>query len=164
VSRRDAVRESGEDTGYWFMNTGETDGGGRSWDDCKTYSFLSAGGNEQYQSYPKRLKIGDRVFAYLSGHGYVGLGEVIGEAVPQKDFMPPGHHRRLLDLPMTATVRPAWQDPAICDWCVGVRWIHAVPRDRAVLKHRFRRLTFQPIRQPRLVDELRAALAAASTA
>ena len=164
ISRREVARESGEATGYWFMNTGEDSSEGRSWEDCRTYGFLSSGGNEQYQSYVRTLKPGDKVFAYLSGHGYVGLAEVLTEAVPQKDFIPPGHTRRLVDLPLTAKVRAErWQDPDRCDWCAGVQWIHAVERHGAVLRNRFRRPTFQPIKQPALVAELLTAFQASPT-
>ena len=164
ISRREVARESGEPTGYWFMNTGE-DGSsdGRSWDDCKTYGFLSAGGNQQYQSYVRTLKAGNKVFAYLSGHGYVGLGEVTAEAVPQKDFVPAGHSTRLLDLPLVAKPqRERWESLERCDWCVAVRWTYALDRDQAVLRSRFRRPTFQPIKQAALVDELLTAFRTAS--
>lgn len=76
ISRREVARQSGESTGYWFMYVGEDAGDGRSWEDCRRYGFLSAGGTEQYQQYARTLRVGDRVFAYLSGHGYVGVGEV----------------------------------------------------------------------------------------
>jgi hypothetical protein len=87
------TRQGGEATGYWFMNVGEDAGGGRSWDDCRRYGFLSAGGTEQYQQYARTLRVRDKVFAYLSGHGYVGLGEVVAEAVPYREFVPDGEQR-----------------------------------------------------------------------
>lgn len=104
------------------------------------------------------------MFAYLSGHGYVGLGEVIAEAVPQQDFVPPGQSTRLIELPLTAMIRPErWQDPEKCDWCAAVRWTYAVDRHQAVLRSRFPQPTFPPIKQPALVEELLAALRTAST-
>lgn len=158
ASRREVARQRGEDTGYWFMNTGEGDGNGRSWEDCRRYGFLSAGGGPTWQAYAKALQTGDKVFAYLSGHGYVGLGEVTSTAVPFADFIPAGQSKRLVELPLNATPRKGWDDPDHCDWCVSIRWLHSVDREGAVLRHRARRSTFQAIRQQDLVDELLSAL------
>ena len=82
-----------------------------SWEDCKKYGFMRAGGNADYQGFVRSLKVGYKVFAYLSGHGYVGLAEVIAEAVPEKDFVPPGQSRRLVDWPRTAAVSEDVKDP-----------------------------------------------------
>lgn len=163
ISRREAARESGEPTGYYFMNTGDGSNEGRSWEDCYDYGFMIAGGDPEYQGFVKSLKVGDKVCAYLSGHGYVGIGEVIAEAVSQKDFVPQGQTKRLIDLPMKAKLqRERLNSDEKCDWCAGVGWTYKVPREAAVLKSRFRRPTFQAIKQPELVDELIAAFKAAT--
>jgi hypothetical protein len=162
ISRREAIRESGEATGYYFMNTGDSSNEGRAWEDCYDYGFMIAGGGAEWQDHVKSLKIGDKVCAYLSGHGYVGIGEVNAEAVPQKDFVPAGQSKRLVELPMKAKLqRERLYKEANCDWCAGVRWIYKVPRSAAVLQSRFRRPTFQAIKQADLVEELTAALKAA---
>lgn len=158
INRREVARESGEPTGYFFMNTGEGSNNGRSWDDCYDYGYVIAGGGNEWQNHVRTLKEGDKVCAYLSGRGYVGIGEVIAEAVPQKDFVPQGQTKRLVDLPMKARApSDRLNDETKCDWCASVRWIYKLERDRAVLKHRFRRPTLQAIRQQSLVDELLAA-------
>lgn len=152
MERREAARH---DTGYWFMNTGDGSNSSRSWEDCRKYGFMLAGGGPKYIGYARRLNVGDKVFAYLSGHGYVGLGEVTAEAVPFKDFVPNGHSKPLPELPLTASIDiERMQDIERCDWCAAVRWIHAVDRDAAVLKDRARRSTLEKIRQPDLVAEL----------
>lgn len=46
ISRREVARESGEPTGYWFMNTGDGSNEGRSWEDCRKYGFMLAGRRE----------------------------------------------------------------------------------------------------------------------
>lgn len=156
ITRREAARQGTEPTGYWFMNTGDKPTNeNRAWEDCKKYAFMTAGGGAKWIDAVRRLRVGDRFFAYLSGHGYVGLGEVVTEAVPQRDFVPPGHTQRLIDLPTTATPRrDQLEDLERCDWCVGVRWLHAVDRDRAVLKNLSRRSTLEQIRQPDTVAKL----------
>jgi hypothetical protein len=163
ISRREAAREGGEFTGYYFMNTGD-DGrtGNRIWEDCRKYGFMTAGGSEEYQNHAKSLKPGDKVFAYLSKHGYVGLGEVIAEAVPQAEFVPAGQSKRLLDLPAIAIPKIS-SDPTSCEYCVAIRWIYTLDRKNAVLKDRFRRQTLQPIRQTELVNDLLKAIKNAGT-
>jgi len=96
---------------------------------------------------------GSKLFAYLSGYGYVGLGEVIAEGVAEKEFVPPGQTKRVTELnPELRGERS--DDPDRCDWYAAVRWECALDREHAVLQSRFRRKTFDPIKQPDLVAEL----------
>lgn len=155
ISRREVARESGEPTGYWFMNTGDGSNEGRSWEDCRKYGFMLAGGGEKWIRDAQKLKVGDKLFAYLSGHGYVGLGVVTAEAVPMKDFVPAGQSKPILELPLTARVqRDRMNDPGRADWCAAVRWIRAVDRDNAVLKSHARRSTLEQIKKSELVADL----------
>jgi len=152
---RDAARESGEDTGYWFMNTGDGSNEGRSWEDCNKYGFMLAGGGKKWIDDAKKLKVGDKVFAYLSGHGYVGLGEVTAAAVPFKDFVPVGQAKPLPELPLTAKYqRERMNNPEYWDLCVAVKWVKAMHRDQGVLKSRARNGTLNRIRQADLVATL----------
>ena len=152
IERREAARQ---DTGYWFMNTGDGSSDSRSWEDCKKYGFLLAGGTPKHIGYARSLRVGDKVFAYLSGHGYVGLGEVIAEAAPFLEFIPHGCSLPLPDLPLTASIqRERMVKHDKCDWCVAVRWIYSLDRNQAILKDRFRRKTLERIKQPELVSEL----------
>ncbi len=155
ISRREIARESGEPTGYWFMNTGDGSNEGRSWEDCKKYGFLLAGGGDKWIKDAQKLKVGDKVFAYLSRHGYVGLGVVTAEAVTMKDFVPNGQNKPILNLPLTAkTQRDRMNDPSRADWCVAIKWIRAFDRGNAILKSRARRSTLEQIKTPELVADL----------
>ena len=155
ISRREIARESGEPTGYWFMNTGDGSNEGRSWEDCKKYGFLLAGGGDKWIKDAQKLKVGDKVFAYLSRHGYVGLGVVTAEAVTMKSFVPDGQNKPLLDLPLMAkTQRDRMNDPSRADWCVAIKWIRAFDRGNAILKSRARRSTLEQIKTPELVADL----------
>jgi hypothetical protein len=152
---RVAARESGEDTGYWFMNTGDGSNDSRSWEDCRKYGFMLAGGGETWINYVKKLKVGDKLFAYLSRDGYVGLGVVTAEAVPFKDFVPTGFDQPLPNLPLTATYHSErMADPERWDLCVGVKWTKALSRGEGVLMNRAYVGTLNRIRQPDLVAEL----------
>lgn len=159
--QREATRIGPASSGYWFMNTGDGSNEGRSWEDCKQYGFMLAGGGEKWINDVRKLRVGDRVFAYLSRFGYVGVGDVVSEAVPFNDFVPPGERRKLKDLPLRAKVQvERMKDPERTDWCAGVRWIRALERDEAVLKNRARRSTVERIRHPEFAAELLSALGA----
>jgi len=83
-------------SGFWFFNVGE--GVHRNWDDCRRYGYIGAGQGKRYMDALKNLKTGDKVFAYLSGHGYVGFGEVVREAEMIKDFVVEDEQKPLLEL------------------------------------------------------------------
>lgn len=154
IVQRESARQAGP-TGFWFMNTGDGSGEGRAWEDCQRYGFMMAGGGAQWISAIRKLRPGDRLFAYLSGHGYVGYGEVTHEAVPQAEFVPTGFKQKLVDLPLVAkTQLDRLHDPDHCDWCVAIRWIKTLDRDQAILKSRARRSTLEQIRRPEFVSAL----------
>ena len=116
--------------GEWFVNVGE--GPHRNWDDNRRYDYIGAGQGEQYSRPLTKLKVGDRLFAYLTGRGYVGYGEVVGEAVPIVDFVVEDQGKRLLDLPLQAPNVGEHQDlPDMSEWAVAVKWIKTFPREEA---------------------------------
>src|SRR5659263_313208 len=84
VHEKAESRRMGPWSGYWFVHVGE--GRHRNWDDCKEYGFLSAGQDRKYSDPLKKLKVGNHLFAYMKGRGYVGFGEVTSEAVQINDF------------------------------------------------------------------------------
>ena len=53
--------------------------GGWRWEFARCYGLLSAGGSRWHWSRLENLTQRDRVFAYVVGAGYVGIGEVTGE-------------------------------------------------------------------------------------
>ena len=60
--------------------------GRRNWEACLLYNFISAGQGIRYSQPLTKLIVGDIVAAYKTGHGYVGIGRVLSEAIPIKDF------------------------------------------------------------------------------
>lgn len=117
-------------TGDWFVNVGE--GVHRTWEDCVKYGFLEAGQGPVYTAGLKTLKAGSTVYAYISGHGYVGVGTVTKEAVPIKEFTVGWENTPLLDMPLKAE-RPGENkdDLLLSEWVVGVKWISTVQKDQA---------------------------------
>lgn len=115
---------------YWFVNVGE--GRHRNWDDNRRYGYLSAGGGVIYSRGLKRLELGDKIFAYLNGLGYVGYGVVTHEAVMIKDFYVGEEPKTLLELPLRATKAGANRDdPELCEWAIGVKWLRTYSREDA---------------------------------
>jgi len=96
LQERTQARRQAPWSGFYFVNVGE--GVHRNWDDCRKYGFLSAGQGEKYSNAMKRLKVGDRVFGYMKGLGYVGFGTVAQPPMMVRDFTPDGFDKKLLDL------------------------------------------------------------------
>ena len=129
VEERSESRSGKIWSGFWFINVGEEQKDPhRSWDDCKKYGFLSAGGGRKYSDQIKKLEVGAKVFAYLSGHGYVGFGKVTQEAVMARDFKVDGHS--LLDLVQPGLKEQA-NNPELSDRVVGIQWARVYPREEA---------------------------------
>ncbi len=100
------------------------------WEIAARYGLLNAGGGSKYWKKLDRLEPGHRVFAYVSGTGYVDIGRVTGKVIPARDAEVEieGRHQPLLDQP---GVSEAWkQDTAsedsqvtemVCCLCCVVR-------------------------------------------
>lgn len=61
-------------------------GGDCTWEDARTYGFISAGGGSWYSQTLKLLSPGDRVWVKIPGSGYVGVGRVVESVVSVNDF------------------------------------------------------------------------------
>lgn len=110
-------------TGYLFANCGE--GEHRSWEDMRRYGFIAAGQGAKYSKYMQKLREGDLIYAYRSGHGYVGFGRVTSEAVMVRDFLV--NDARILDLPLNQpNMNENMADPEMSEYLVGVDWLKTV--------------------------------------
>ncbi|MFF0284512.1 hypothetical protein ACFYSW_30005 [Rhodococcus aetherivorans] len=65
----------------WYVSFGEEESS-RNWDDARRYGFVSAGGGKWFSRTLRQVPVGGRIFAYIPKTGYVGVGEVVGEAQP----------------------------------------------------------------------------------
>lgn len=130
VEERSQSRRRAPWSGFWFVNVGEGDH--RNWDDNRKYGFIGAGQGERFSQSLQKLSVGDRIFAYMGGLGYVGLGEVVSPPAPVKDFVPPNSDKPLLHLPVSANkAAENADDPAKSEWAVGVRWLKTFLREQA---------------------------------
>ncbi|QDU25826.1 hypothetical protein ETAA8_08980 [Anatilimnocola aggregata] len=128
VEQRSEARHKLPWSGTWFVNVGERPF--RNWDDFRKYGFTSAGQGAVYSRPLIKLEVGDKIFAYLKGYGYVGYGEITSTACMAKDFMVDG--KRLLDLPLVApSMNSNSDDPELSEWVVGVKWLCSFPREES---------------------------------
>ncbi|MFS0786638.1 DUF91 domain-containing protein [Shouchella sp. 1P09AA] len=106
----------------------------RSWEDARTYGFVSAGGNRRYYSTLGRLFVGARVFAYMPGAGYMGVGTVTETVKPLKDvtFYIDGEECSIWDLDLQAKeITYGADDPDECEYIVKIDWTATVPVEKA---------------------------------
>ncbi len=130
VQERAESRKQAPWSGYWFVNVGE--GPHRNWDDNRRYGYVGAGQGPWYSSALKRLDVGNQLFAYMKGVGYVGYGEVTRPSVRIAEFLPEGEDRSLLELPLKApNAQQNADNPDLSEWVVGVKWFKAVDREQA---------------------------------
>lgn len=116
-------------SGLWYVNLGVEHN--RSWEDRRKYGFVSAGGGEVYGGKLKRLKKGDRFFAYIKGEGYVGYGEVTQERTLATEFVPDGQNEPLPELSLESPIDPNPSQSGHEEYAVGVKWIETVDQAQA---------------------------------
>jgi hypothetical protein len=106
--------------------------GARTWADARRFGFVSAGGGERWRKAISRLRIGDRVYAYVPGAGYVGAGEVTAVAVPARDFTVEVNGVGTSVLDAEGLAAPAMDrgrdDEEMCEYVVRVRWDRTLDR------------------------------------
>jgi hypothetical protein len=130
VQERSESRRQAPWSGFWFVNVGE--GEHRNWEDNRKYGYIGAGQGQKYSDSLKKLAMGDPIFAYMKGLGYVGYGIVREPAKMIKDFIVQKEQKPLLDLKLTApNARENSEDPLMSDWAVGVDWIKTFAREDA---------------------------------
>ena len=98
------------------------------WAAGRRYGFVGAGGKSWYSKPLRNLVPGKRVFAYVGGAGYVGVGEVTGPMVLLRDFEVQlnGEAIRVMDQPEATDAmreRANSSDPEITEYAVPVRWL-----------------------------------------
>lgn len=117
-------------TGFLFVNTGIKQGRPRDWEMNKQYSFLSAGGGPRWMKAIKKLKPGDKVFAYIKGEGYVGHGIVKEEAVPVTEYEFEGE--KLMDsLPEEHPWKIPPEKVENAEWMAKIEWLKTVSKENA---------------------------------
>lgn len=127
VSERTAKRTRGPWTGYWYVNAGSEEH--RAWDDMRRYGFVTASGGKWYSDGLSRLQVGDKVFLYQKGNGYLGYGIVTAPRVMARDFMTP--EGPLFEQPLVQSyIKERAEDAELAAYAVGVDWKTTFDRDK----------------------------------
>lgn len=122
-----------------FMFANIAEGRHRCWADCRRYGFVAAGQGPRWSLSLRQLRVGDRVYAYLEGWGFVGLGTVTGAPRMAKDYVVQGHGP-LFELELTQpNIASNADDPNYCEWVVPVEWQKTFDAQEARCKAHFRR-------------------------
>lgn len=105
----------------------------RSWEDNIKYGFVSAGQGTQYSNQLRKIKTGDVICAYLSGYGYVGVGEVLKEAIPVRDFR--YNNKSLKECPLESKyIFDNENDLDKCEYPLGIKWVKTFTKEKAKWK------------------------------
>jgi hypothetical protein len=116
----------------FYVTCGE--GPHRNWDDQVKYGYISAGGGKKWTSPLNQLFVGSRVFVYIPGTGYVGVGTVTETAEPVTEFTVEvdRERRTLTEAPLKAPSLAEYTEPDNMEYAVRVDWIKTLPRDQAI--------------------------------
>jgi hypothetical protein len=115
-------------TGVKYVNAGESEH--RGWEDMRRYGFISAGHGRQWSDQLGRLNVGDPIYIYHTGNGYVGFGEVMSIPVQVKDFEI--DRAPLLSLSLNQPgIGNHSDDPDLSEYVVAVRWHKTYGADQA---------------------------------
>ena len=120
----------------YYVNFGA--GENRTWEDALKYGFISAGGGQWYSTQLKKLEIGSRIWVYIPGSGYVGVGIVTHTTKSAYDITltVDGKEEKFFALSLTASYHEDQpQDKE--EYIVRVEWIKTVAQNDAVSEKEF---------------------------
>lgn len=108
----------------------------RNWDEAREHGFISAGGGSWYTKSLGMLHEGARIWVNVPGEGYVGVGEVLEEAVPVDQFLVNnGNGEKVpitkLNLKVSSSTS-AQQNPEEAEHLVRVKWLNTLPLSHAI--------------------------------
>ncbi len=123
----------------FYVVMGSLDRGTERWAAGSKYGFVGAGGGEWYWKPLRNLLPGKRIFAYVGGAGYVGVGEVNGPLTRLSDLetVVDGHAVRVVDQPELSEgmrKRALSADNEVTEYAVPVQWLVARPASAAVME------------------------------
>lgn len=120
-----------------YFNAGH--GEHRCWEDNVKYSYLGAGQGKRFRDEIKGLHRGDIVVARLNVLGYVGVGRVMSEATPARDFRVPmfadarqARGKLLINIGLSTAVGDNVDDDVKCEYMVAIKWIKIRKRNEAL--------------------------------
>jgi hypothetical protein len=114
-------------SGYFFANAGLNEK--RSWDDYRKFGFIAAGNGEFYSKRLDQLSVGDEVFVFDKGNGYIGYGVVTTEKTLAAQFQTPDGP--LLEQPLLGqNLGHDADNPELAEYVVGIDWKKTFDRNQ----------------------------------
>jgi uncharacterized protein len=107
----------------------------RCWDDYREFGFISAGQGRRWREAMLGFEVGDVFAAYLSRHGWVGIGVITAKARPVRDV-------KILGKPLLghalrrARMAENAESDLLSEYVATVRWERAVDRKDALWKRK----------------------------
>jgi len=105
----------------------------------RRFGLLTGGGGPFYWKPLRHLVPGNRVFAYVGGAGYVGVGTVTGRIQPLREtrVVVDGVERPVIEqpgFPSRLRDRSLIDDHDLTEYAVPLKWIIDVPVGKAVME------------------------------
>lgn len=148
----------------FYVVQGNMEQGGDRWTLARKYGVLTAGGGDWYSKPLRNLAPGKRVFAYVGGAGYVGVGTVLEPVMPLRDLdvAVDGKLMRLVeqpDVPEAIRTRATSEDSDETEYGVRVDWRQTRGTAGAVMEPGLfaSQVTVCKLRDERTIDVLTAA-------
>jgi hypothetical protein len=121
----------------FYVVLGRVEEGAGRWTIGSKYGFVGAGGGPWYWKPLRNLAPGKRVFAYVGGAGYVGVGEVTGAMTRLRDYETEVDGKRVhvideLDPTSPLRERAFSDDDELTEYAVPVTWLVQRPIADAV--------------------------------
>lgn len=131
VTVTDGSERDGVWNGEFYVSFGE--GEAQHWEDAVNYGFITASGGTWYTQTLNMLSEGDRVWVNVPRQGFVGVGRVIGSAVPASEFISPNNSDsvRFIDLLGMERYRSGGFEENQA-WFVPIKWDKTVPLNHAI--------------------------------
>ena len=113
---------------YVILGTSADEAEAGRWTIARKYGFLNAGGGSWYWKPLRNLTTAHRVFAYVGGAGYVGVGKVTGPMIRLRDAEAQvnGKLERVIDQPDVEAPfreRALSDNPEVTECAVPVEWL-----------------------------------------
>lgn len=148
----------------FYVVQGNMEQGTDRWTLSRRYGVVTAGGGHWYSKPLRNLTPGKRVFAYVGGAGYVGVGTVLEPVVPLRELevTVDGVSGRLVDLPDVPEAirkRATSEDVDETEYAVRVTWTETRTIDEAVMEPGLfaSQVTVCKLRDERTIDVLTSA-------
>ena len=107
----------------------------RRWEDAREHGFIAGGHGEWYHRTMGKATEDKRVFVYLPGEGYIGVGIVTQEKTPAPEFtidIEDGEDEILItDSSLEGDLSRDEEDPDLREYLIGVDWIRTRDIDDA---------------------------------